>query len=58
MPLCDVKPKLAFNIEDDMHIINDGKAKVLDYIKKGFEEPQNILNEFKKYEFLVERTTR
>jgi len=39
VPLCDVKPKLAFNIEDDMHIINDGKAKVMDYIKKGFEEP-------------------
>jgi len=58
VPLVDLKKEPSFQISLELEWIQEGLHKVVECIKLGFLEPNNILKEFKKYQFLIERTSK
>ncbi|KAL4494234.1 hypothetical protein ABPG73_018753, partial [Tetrahymena malaccensis] len=56
VPLIDLPKLPSFQIDNQLQWIKEGQEKVLEYIKVGYEEPNEILERFKKYQFLMEKS--
>jgi len=50
----ETKKGPAYPISKELPIILKKRQEIDEYVKKGFEEPNEILEKFKKYEFIVE----
>lgn len=58
VPLVDLKKEPSFPISLELNWIKEGVYKVTECVKIGFQEPNLILKEFRKYQFLIERTPK
>lgn len=58
VPLVDLTKNPSFPITLDLDWIKEGIEKVTDCVKLAFNEPSNILKDFKNYQFLLERTPK
>lgn len=58
VPLVDLRKEPSFPISAELDWIQEGNWKVVECIRLGFTEPNNILREFKNYQFLIERTSK
>jgi dynein heavy chain len=58
VPLIDIEKKVAFEISKDLEEIKEGTKKIVDYVSEGFKEPNEILDQFKKYQFLLDKTPK
>ena len=58
VPLVDVKKEPSFPITIALDWIMDGTARITQYVTQAFDEPNQILREFKKYSFVIEKTTK
>ena len=48
--------KISYEIDINNEEIYRAAQKIMKYLEKGFEEPKRILEEFNKYNFLLEES--
>ena len=58
VPLVDINKVPSYQISVELDCIREGISKITEYVKEGFKEPLSILNQFKNYQFLLERSVK
>lgn len=54
--LVEIKPKVAYEINENHPDIVEAKTQILKFIKESYEEAQTILEQFKRFNFIVEKS--
>jgi len=56
VPLLDVPKKSAYEINHKLPEIEKGSEFILECLNLGYQEPLKILENFKKYNFLIDES--
>lgn len=57
VPLIDLKKESAFEISTELSWIKDALERVHSYLQLGYDEPNQILQNFQRYNFLMEKSS-
>lgn len=58
MPLVDVPKKPVFQVETERAFLDQALTEIKMYCDIAYVEPQKILDEFSKYQFLFDRNQK
>lgn len=57
VPLIDLKKESAFEISTELSWIKEAMERVHTYLQLGYDEPNQILQNFQRYNFLMEKSS-
>lgn len=58
VPLIDLQRMPAFQISEDLEWLQEGRQQILEFLELSYQEPKHILEQFKEFSFLIEKSQK